>query len=284
MSKTEQTAEHVVVPINAWHLLAFFVASFILTWSAWYAWANLTSLLRWPIFYLGVFAPGIVAMVLTWHEGRIPALRALLVRLIQWRVAVHWYLLAIGFFAAIKLMAALLHGVIFGIFPESGDDPWPLLFAAAAFSTLIGGQAGEELGWRGYALPRLASYLGLAGASLVLGLVWALWHLPLFFLPGTDTTGQSFPVYTLQVIALSVAIAWLYVRTRGSLLLVMLLHAAINNTAGIVPSGPSPTTDVFSLEATPMSWIVTALLWMVAMIFLYQLRRSAVHDIATHGS
>jgi membrane protease YdiL (CAAX protease family) len=73
----------------------------------------------------------------------------------------------------------------------------------------VGGQVGEELGWRGYALPRLARRFGLGGASLVLGVLWAGWHLPLFYMLGGDTVGQSFPLFVCQVTALSVAIAWL---------------------------------------------------------------------------
>jgi len=92
-------------------------------------------------------------------------------------------------------------------------------------------QAGEEVGWRGYALPRLAERLGLPWASVALGVIWACWHLRLFFLfDGADTFGQSFPVYLLSVTALSVAMAWLYWRTGASLLATMLLHAAVNNT------------------------------------------------------
>jgi membrane protease YdiL (CAAX protease family) len=122
------------------------------------------------------------------------------------------------------------------------------VLAAALFSTVIGGQAGEEIGWRGYALPRLAAPFGLARASIMLGMIWACWHLPLFFLPQADTYGQSFPVYLLQVTALSVAIAWLYWRTNGSPLLTMLMHAAINNTKDIVPSLAMTGTNPFNAE------------------------------------
>jgi hypothetical protein len=94
------------------------------------------------------------------------------------------------------------------------------------------------LRWRGYALPRLAGHLGLGGASILLGGVWALWHLPLFFLPATGSTGQSFPIYLLQVTAISVTMAWLYWKTEGSLLFVMLMHASVNNATGIVPAAP----------------------------------------------
>jgi hypothetical protein len=77
----------------------------------------------------------------------------------------------------------------------------------------------EEIGWRGYALPRLAARFGLRRASLILGLIWATWHLPLFFSTSTNPYRQSFPMYALTVMAISVVFAWLYDKTNGSLLL-----------------------------------------------------------------
>jgi membrane protease YdiL (CAAX protease family) len=66
------------------------------------------------------------------------------------------------------------------------------MIGATFFSTVIGGQAGKEIGWRGHALQRLAARTGLARGSVLLGVIWAASHLPLFFIQGTDTTGQSF--------------------------------------------------------------------------------------------
>src|SRR5260370_37922863 len=103
-----------------------------------------------------------------------------------------------------------------GPWPRFGDAPRYLMIAATVFSTVWGGQAGEEIGWRGYALPRLAARFGLGGASILLGVLWAAWHLPFFFMPEADLYGQSIPLYVLQVTALSVAMAWLYANTRGS--------------------------------------------------------------------
>jgi membrane protease YdiL (CAAX protease family) len=113
-----------------------------------------------------------------------------------------------------------------GSWPVVAIQMGPLLLAATVFSTLSGGQVGEELGWRGYALPRLEASVGLGPGALLLGIIWAVWHLPLFYMPGADTNGQSFPLYTIQVTGLSVALAWLYHKTRGSLVPVMRMHAS----------------------------------------------------------
>ena len=111
------------------------------------------------------------------------------------------------------------------------------MLAALLVSTWV--QAGEEVGWRGYLLPSLARRLGLGGATLVVGIIWAVWHLPLFFIPGSGSDGQSFPLYLAHVTALSVAMGWLYWKSAGSLLVVMVMHAAINNTGSLVPGVPA---------------------------------------------
>ncbi len=109
---------------------------------------------------------------------------------------------------------------------------------------------------------------------MLLGLLWAGWHLPLFFTPGADTSGQSFPVYLLQVTALSVAMAWLYGNTRGSLLPVMLMHAAVNNLKDIVPSAEPDATNPWALSHSLVAWLTVALLSLCAGYFLLRMRKT----------
>lgn len=168
-----------------------------------------------------------------------------------------------------KLWVALTHRFATGEWPRFGHEEWYLMAAAIAVSTWA--QAGEEIGWRGYALPRMSDHFGLAPASVILGIIWAGWHLPLFFVPASDTFGQSFPLYMLQVTALSVAAAWLYWRTNGSLLLVMLLHASVNNTKDMVPSAVPGATNPFALRTWMVAWMTVAVLWIAAAYFLLQM-------------
>lgn len=179
-----------------------------------------------------------------------------------------------SYFAVIKLAAALVHRVVIGQWPPFGDTPVALIVLGISVS--VWAQAGEEVGWRGYALPRLADRFGLAGASLVLGVIWAVWHLPLFVLPESGSTGQSFPVYLLQVTALSVAIAFLYWKTDGSLLLAMLLHAAVNNTTGIVPAAVGGNVTAIALGGSLVGWATVALSWTVALPLLLLMRRTDI--------
>jgi membrane protease YdiL (CAAX protease family) len=253
----------------------------VATWTCWAAAGAVSrgntsaspplAVLASALFLLGTFAPGLIALALTERaEGR-AATRALLGRVFQGQVGVRWYVFAVGYMPAIKLSVALVHRLATGAWPRFGQEAWYVMVAAIMISTWV--QAGEEIGWRGYALPRLSQRFGLAAASVILGLIWATWHLPLFFVPGADTFGQSFPLYVLQVIAISVALAWLYWRTEGSLLLVMLLHAAVNNTKDIVPSVVPGATDTFALSSSRVAWLTVLLLWIAAAYFLVRMRK-----------
>ncbi len=258
-------------------LITFFLLTYAVTWSFFIASgvalssvsvANRTGILQWLILP-GVFAPAVVAIAMTARaEGR-AGVRALLHRLLQWRVGARWFVFAAGYMAAIKLTVALVHRIATGAWPRSGDIPLYVLLLAIVVSTPV--QAGEEIGWRGYALPRMAAQFGLARASILLGLIWAFWHLPLFFIPGTDTYGQSFVVYALQVTPLSVAFAWLYWRTNGSLLLTMLMHAAANNSKIIVPPPATGSVNPFGLSASLVAWLMVAVLWFCAAYFLIRM-------------
>jgi membrane protease YdiL (CAAX protease family) len=106
----------------------------------------------------------------------------------------------------------------------------PLLGVAVflAFSIFPGSALGEEIGWRGYALPRLQARGSALGASLILGPIWALWHLPLWLAGTLGRTASLYAAFVVSVIALSVILTWVYNSTGGNLLLVVLLHATFN--------------------------------------------------------
>lgn len=271
----------------------FFAATFAITWPCFAAFAWLSpregpgtpglAAFRMFLLFTGIFAPGIVALLLTWFREGPRGVRSLVERLFLWDVPARWYVFAFGYMAAIKLSAALIHRLWLGAWPRFGDDIW-LMPMATIVSTVLLGQAGEELGWRGYALPRMAKQFGFAPSSVLLGLIWAAWHLPLFFAPGADTYNQSFARYTLQVTALSVAMTWLFAHAKGSLLLTMLMHSAINNTKDIVP-GIGPAGDSpFGWNGTPISTIALVLLWIPAIYFLARMPRAAAASPPTMGS
>jgi membrane protease YdiL (CAAX protease family) len=272
-----------------WSLLKFFALTFAVTWACFLAAVAISrrsesavqalTAGRWLLLLLGIFAPSLVALALTARDNGIPATRALLRRVFAWRVDARWYLFAVSYMAAIKLTVALAHRAITGSWPRFGNEAWYVIVVAIVLSTPV--QAGEEIGWRGYALPRLAARFGFAGASVLLGLIWACWHLPLFYLPGADTYGQSFPIWVLGVTALSVAITWLYAHANGSLLLTMLMHSAVNQTIGIVPDAEPKATNSFVLSASLPYLLTVGFLWIIAVYFLARMPKAEeLHVVA----
>ncbi|MGH7650663.1 MAG: CPBP family intramembrane glutamic endopeptidase [Gemmatimonadaceae bacterium] len=221
-------------------------------------------------FLIGVFAPGLIAVALTAMDDGVQGVRALLGRILQWRVGWQFYAFALLLMPLTKIAVAILDRALTGAWPHFGDVRPVFLVAATILGTL--GQAGEEVGWRGYLLPRLTERAGLVIASLAVGVIWAVWHLPLFFAQGADTNHQSFLWYASQIVAYSIALAWLYWRTGGSLLLTMFMHSAFNNMKDIVPSGAVGGGRVFSLDATLVLRLTVLVLWVVGALLLVRMR------------
>lgn len=261
-------------------LLRFFLLTYALTWVCFISVVKMshaprptapaTAILSGSLLLLGTFAPALMALAVTARDEGRRGVRVLLRRMIQWQVGWRWYLFAVAYMPAVKLSVALIYRLMTGAWPRFGTDGWYIIVPAIIISTPV--QAGEEIGWRGYALPRLAGRFGFARASLLLGLIWACWHLPLFFVPGADKYGQSFPVWTLQVVALSVAITWLYAGAGGSLLLTMLMHSAVNQTVGIIPSANPNPGNPFTLSVSLVMRLTAMLLWITAAYFLVRMR------------
>ena len=126
-----------------------------------------------------------------------------------------------------------------------------------------GGPMGEELGWRGFALPRLQQHRNALDASIFLGLIWGLWHLPLYFVPGTGQsemlgTGTS-PAFAIGgflgwTIGLSVLFTWLFNQTGGSLIVVIRFHTAVN-LAAFLPAAVG-SGGAASLLNVVLTWLV----------------------------
>ena len=249
-------------------LVQFFSLTFAVSWAFFLAGGAIQAPFSLVLLLLGTVSPAIIALLLESRTGGVPAL---LNRAIAWDVPLKWYVFAIGYMLVIKLCAAMIHRAAWGIWPRFGSEAWPMIVVAILFSTPV--QSGEELGWRGYALPRLAERIGYARGSLLLGAIWGLWHLPLFFIPGVDNYGQSLGVFVLGTIALSVAMAWLYMHTNGSVLLAMLMHSAVNQTVGIVPSAIPNATNPFAWNTTRVALITLGLLWICSAYFLVRMRQ-----------
>ncbi len=246
-------------------LAVYFALAFVLAWVFWVpaALSEQGAVGGSPptalLVVLGTFAPSVAAVLVAARKGGAGA-RPLLGQLLRWRVGPGWYAVALFGPAALMLVAIGLHVALGGAVPDFPEPSrWPLVAVNLVLVLLVGGPLGEELGWRGFALPRLQARHGALRASVVLGVVWALWHLPLFAVPGAPQGQVPFLLFVAQAVALSVFFAWAYNGSAGSLPIVLLLHASVNTWAGALRILPEATGSL-------LPWILaTALACLVAV-------------------
>lgn len=208
------------------------------------------------------FGPTVGAFAVTAAvEGRKSVLR-MLRRYVQWRAGIGWYLFVlIGIPAIIILGTLVVPGAVASYQPILGSllAAYPMAFLLTVF---LGGPLGEEPGWRGFALPRLQDRFGPLRGSLVLGVVWAAWHLPLFWSGvWTPPTVANVVMFTVMIVALTVIMTWVYNHTAGSLLIMILMHASFNTFANRIaaPLFPAPILDEYGLLPVLIGFTVTAL-------------------------
>ncbi|WP_395398855.1 CPBP family intramembrane glutamic endopeptidase [Arthrobacter sp. UC242_113] len=210
----------------AHRLPLFFALAFAISW------------LLWPLTLLNPnssplipFGPALAAAITAYLAGGKAEMLRLLRQLARWRVAGRWYLAAAGLPCLLVAVSAGLTVSGGAPAPEIGPNPgWFMLLGTFAF-TLVAVGLFEELGWRGYALPLLQRDRPALSAALLLGLVWAAWHLPELL---SDPTGQRPPLpFLLMVLAQSVLLAWLY-NSSGSVPICMVFHAAFNTFGALV--------------------------------------------------
>jgi membrane protease YdiL (CAAX protease family) len=147
---------------------------------------------------------------------------------------VRWYVVALGLPAVLALAAAGLAVVLSA--SSSAQVGTLSIFDFVIFVVVVG----EELGWRGFALPNLLQKHSALPASLILGVLWSIWHLPTFLAPGTPQYGKSIIAFVFTTTVYSVLLCWIFVHTAGSVLIPTLAHGAMNLFQGIFLGGVDP--------------------------------------------
>lgn len=225
----------------------------------------------WVIFLalIGIYAPTFAALiVVSVLEGR-SGLKRLLTPLWDWRLRWTWYATAIFLPLVLAVTAVLIHLGITNQYSLVVSFDWlegvAIFFVSIPLLVLVKlplGPMAEELGWRGFALPRLQRRMNALNASLILGVLWALWHLPAFWVPGAALPLDEPPTlmgilqYVVNVVGVTLVFTWLYNSTRGSLLIDFLFHAAYN----ALPTLLFVTTSITPSAFTWVIWSFAILL------------------------
>jgi CAAX protease family protein len=278
--------------------LKYFVLAFAFTWALWVPAAlearGLISPLPVPATFLGAFGPMVAAIVVTALEGGRAGLRSLLSRIVRWRVAPVWYGVAILGPLVITLGAIALHVVLGGQPPSLGlmIGALPTLVITVVYMTITVA-LGEEVGWRGYALPALQARYSALLSSLILGVLWALWHLPVFFNPETLYSNLPFSLWLAYAVPLAVIITWLFNSAGGSVLMAIVFHAVINASSELWKTIPEysvkPATAAEALTVNVQIYLMGAIvIWVaaVAVLLVYgqrNLSRRPRQELAAAG-
>jgi uncharacterized protein len=223
-------------------IFTFFTLTFGWTWGLWAISSLIQSQapgLRTGLFLASAFGPSFAAVAVIVVFDGIVGLRRWLGQCFRWRVGGRWYAVALLTPPLIMLAALGIYAALGGAIltsPVAGH----IVMAIAQFPMimLLGGPLGEEFGWRGFALPALTAKMGWRVASLVIGVVWGAWHVPLFFMAGTAQADLPMALFLASTVALSVVFARLSVNTRFSVIPAILLHSAINWWSMVLPVMP----------------------------------------------
>lgn len=214
-------------------LLPFLAMTFGLTWGIGSSFALMPEMMTSlfgemsytnPLFILMVYAPGFAGLFLVWRHYGVCGLGRYLRRLTMWRMRpVWWALLALGVPAGFYIAAAI-KGTAGAPFPFT---PWHAVIPSLLIALAIGPM--EEFGWRGVALPLLQRRFAPFWADLVLAAIWAIWHMPSFFMSGTPQDGLSFGAFFIGMLAISMILCALFNASGGSILIAALFHFQLNN-------------------------------------------------------
>lgn len=254
-------------------LISYFFLSYLISWGVWIPLA-ISGSSDQGLLWLAGFGPTLAAVLLTFIQSGFSGLKNLL--RLKWRVKGTWYFISLFGTPIIMLTALGLHMVLGGARPRYVDpnhlvtslDQWPLIMVVFIY-VFVFTALGEEFGWRGYAQPRLQAFFSPFTSSIILGFGWALWHLPLFWLPGDFHQQLPLSWFLLQIVGSTFLYTWMYNYTGGSLLIALFFHASSNAAVGLLPILPLDNRG----SLRPL-WLVVFLLWFLVLLVVWFDRRS----------
>jgi membrane protease YdiL (CAAX protease family) len=269
-------------------LLAYFVLAYALAWVLWLPFVLSqgggvgliplatpadSSGLAYLIVFVGALGPALAAIIVSAASQGWTGVKSLLRRMVLVKVGIRWYLVALFLPLVAYVLPLLLLGgsaLVSSLLSAQGAITLLLYLLLSIIGMVIATPLGEEPGWRGFALPRLQEQYGPLRGSLLLGLLWGLWHLPLFLTtwekPYESPLGLL--LFLVQTISFTVVLTWLFNHTRGSILLALLCHSAYGASgvflfllypqASVNTIRPGATMLTIGLLAFSLSWVAIA--------------------------
>jgi membrane protease YdiL (CAAX protease family) len=255
--------------IKAHELWSFFILTFLITFAGWV-----------PVFLglkgsdiyntIGLWGPALSAILVTALSRGRAGFKELFQRLLHWRVPVKWYLIILLGWPAVSLLALVVYSAVSGQPLTFAGGQWSQTAAWLVQSPLLAFWACEELGWRGFAQPRLQGQWNALLSSVILGVIWACWHLPYYLVVEMPTPFYFFMIFTISV---SILMTWILNHTRGSVFIATVFHFWINIWSAI-QADKFPTADPGRLEVIQDLVIAAAAILVVALFGYRSLTRS----------
>lgn len=257
--------------------LAFVAITNLITWAFTgtfvYLWHNVfgQQIPAWIyVLTLGVYAPSFVAVWMARRRGGRDGMRALLARLVRWRVNPICWLIALFYCFALAAIAISLTLAPASAWPSFSSATFFGTLGAAALFAIWFGPLPEELGWRGFATPLLLERYGVLVTSFLVSLAWTFWHTPMFWFPGAsipavfELSVTSIFIYWLGLFAQSIVMTILIIWSRGSVLLAILFHLTHNICEDVLLAGLNVTPDAEALRH--YHYVHLAVLWVGATL------------------
>ncbi len=247
-------------------VLVYFFLAYAVTWSieipiALSVQGIVDARFPYAVHYFASFGPTVAALIVAAVTEGGAGISRLWAGLVRWRVGIRYWLFAVALPVVFFALSALLARLMQGAWPDFAllgqTDYLPYLGIPGALAVwLFSYGLGEEIGWRGFALPRLQRKHTAYSSSLVLGAIWACWHLPAFFYRDTYMAMgllTGFPMLLISVTFGSVFLTWLYNSTQGSTLLVIVFHGVFN---WLLTSGAGGDAASIIMSTAVIFWAV----------------------------
>ena len=225
--------------ISEHQLSMYFISTFAITWGIAVAvlifmpwlvqiWGplSLDNPYYFTLWMIAVYGPPISAFSIIFISYGKNGLKIYLKRLLNWRFGVIGIVLLISI-PIIGTCANFIY-IAMGGQPKELSEPWYILLLLSVFMLIYDPGPMEELGWRGFALPKLQQKYSALWSSIILGFIWAVWHIPAFYIAALPQSSFSLPLFIISTIALAIIMTVAYNKSEGSIPLAFLLHWLIN--------------------------------------------------------
>jgi len=254
------------------HWIYFFILAYVISWILWapiVIFDNVHPGVFTISLVLGGFGPMAAGYMVSRKEYGKMGTRDYFYRIFDYRRNVKTYLMTLLIPIGIFLLAYLFYRILGGETFDFSEVPNPLIYPLLLLVVIFTGGGLEESGWRGYALPRLMERFTPVFASLLIGVFWICWHIPLFFSEGVTQGNFDFLWYLINGLGLSILFTIFHLYSKGSAFIAIILHGGVNAPSAWFPMKSTIDTPIGDVAA---HFPISLATWLVVLILIFRLK------------